>query len=131
MRMILIRLREKIASCFFHSKYIRYEIKKHDLACRINIYNDVFNKFYKIPIGYIIVIKDIEEKTAKIYFITVDNTYRKKGIGSKLLLLMIDELRDDNIKIITGILKNKELFSFYEKIGFSVNNESLLYTIND
>ncbi len=129
--MILIRLREKVASCFFHSKYIRYEIKKHDLACRINIYNDVFNKFYKIPIGYISVIKNIEEKTAKIYFITVDKKYRRKGIGSKLLLLMINVLKDDNLKIITGILKDKELISFYEKIGFSVNNENLLYTIND
>ena len=50
----------------------------------------------------------------------IHNDYRKKGIGKKLVSLVINALKKSKLSDVVILVnnKNKSVISFYKKIGF-------------
>jgi ribosomal protein S18 acetylase RimI-like enzyme len=49
--------------------------------------------------------------------ITVQETYRKQGLGSRIVAMLIDRLHHDGIEWI-GLIAEMESYPVYEKLGF-------------
>lgn len=60
---------------------------------------------------------------AYIQDVTMDKSYRKKGIGSLIINKIIEELKKRKIYWI-GLISEKNSDQFYEKIGFDKMNNS-------
>jgi len=75
-------------------------------------------------IGFIIGVK-LKKDLAKILMLSVKELFRKKNIGSSLLLNFIDEISKENIKNIELEVrcKNKKAINFYKKNGFEIINK--------
>lgn len=63
-----------------------------------------------------------------IYHTAVDQEYRKKGIGSKLVSAVLDSLKNNGINKVALVVfdRNKEGNAFWEKMGFT-SREDLVY----
>ena len=59
-------------------------------------------------------------KRGYIHHLIVHNDYRKKGIGKKLVSLVINALKKSKLSDVVILVnnKNKSVISFYKKIGF-------------
>lgn len=61
---------------------------------------------------------------AYIQDVTVHRDYRGRGIGSQIILNLIERLRQDGIKWI-GLIAEKNSSPFYRQIGFNVMPDSV------
>lgn len=63
-----------------------------------------------------------------IYHTAVDQEYRKKGIGSKLVSVVLDSLKNNGINKVALVVfdRNKEGNAFWEKMEFT-SREDLVY----
>jgi spermidine synthase len=79
-----------------------------------HIFAVCFDKNQIIAMG-----RAISDKTSDAYIqdLTVKKDYRGKGIGSKLVKKITDELKKDKIFWI-GLISEKNSNQFYEKLGF-------------
>ena len=69
-------------------------------------------------IGFLDVVSN-ESTDAYIQDVIVNPEYQGKGIGTKLMNMAIDKLREDNIYIISVIFE-EVLMGFYKKFGFNI-----------
>lgn len=76
-------------------------------------------KIYNNVIGYVVCW--LSNDTAHILNISVKKEYQNKGIGSRLLLYLFNELISLNIKIVILEVRvsNYKAISFYKKFGFN------------
>lgn len=81
-------------------------------------------------IGYIIT--TIFGNKANIASIAIDESFRKKGIGSKLVKLSFEKLKSKGIKIVELEVKvtNKNAVNFWESLGFAPVKIIPMYYIN-
>ena len=58
---------------------------------------------------------------AEIRYISVDPSYKRKGLGKKLIYKIFKECKNENIKriFLEVSLKNKQALSFYDYLGFN------------
>ncbi|MFI2960268.1 GNAT family N-acetyltransferase, partial [Priestia sp. JSM ZJ58] len=74
----------------------------------------------------------IKKRQAILIDIVVYHLFRNKGIGSKLIKYIINELKGSDIICIKGEIKNKSVISFYLKLGFKYNEHGYVYkTLRD
>ena len=61
----------------------------------------------------------ISDKASDAYLqdITVQESYRNQGLGSRIITMMIDRLRHDGIEWI-GLIAEKKSYPLYEKLAF-------------
>lgn len=61
--------------------------------------------------------KNYDDSYAEIYALYVDDSYKKKGIGSKLIEFAFEELRSEYDYVLISTLVNNSANEFYKKIG--------------
>ena len=95
---------------------------------------NIFNTFYEsFPQGFLIALKHhkivgflIGVKThdtiAKILMLSVNESHRKQGIGSALLINFLQEMLLQNIRLVNLEVRtnNKIAITFYKKHGFDI-----------
>ncbi len=106
-----------------------YPYSKGDIDALFNIYRDSFfvAEYNKLVIGYII--GRINRYLGHIISIAVDPSYRRRGIGTKLLLKLIDYFKRHGVRIIRLEVScdNYPAISLYRKIGFHEKYKILRY----
>ena len=94
----------------------------------------IFNTFYEsFPQGFLIALKHhkivgflvgikTHDTIAKILMISVNNNYRKRGIGSALIKKFLQEMLSQNIRLVDLEVRtnNKIALAFYKKHGFDI-----------
>ncbi len=72
--------------------------------------------------------KNYNGSYAEIYALYVDDSYKKKGIGSKLVAFAFEELKKEYDYVLISTLVNNSANEFYKKIGgkFVGNSDFLL-----
>ena len=94
----------------------------------------IFNTFYEsFPQGFLIALKHhkivgflvgikTHDTIAKILMISVNNNYRKQGIGSALIKNFLQEMLSQNIRLVDLEVRtnNKIALAFYRKHGFDI-----------
>lgn len=81
--------------------------------------------------------KNYDDSYAEIYTLYVDNSYKKKGIGSKLVKFAFKELRNEYDYVLISTLVDNSANEFYKKIGgkfvgncdFLLDNEKFVENI--
>ena len=56
----------------------------------------------------------------EIRYISIDPSYKRRGLGKKLIYKILEECKNENIKriFLEVSLKNKQALSFYDYLGF-------------
>ena len=94
----------------------------------------IFNTFYEsFPQGFLIALKHhkivgflvgikTHDTIAKILMISVNNNYRKQGIGSALIKNFLQGMLSQNIRLVDLEVRtnNKIALAFYKKHGFDI-----------
>lgn len=138
---IKIKIIKKIKSDvnpFLNTVYKNFEYISHNEELGHNE-NEIFrlltsNKFYGILaydatnklVGYLIGEFKLLPDNRYAYYISylfLIKKYRNKGIGTKLMKLLIDNCKAQGLKYITLTFdtNKKELYKFYEKFGFVID----------
>lgn len=68
--------------------------------------------------------KGYDDSYAEIHMLYVDNNYKQKGIGTKLVNYVFDKLRNDYKHVLISTLKENSANIFYKKIGGKKIGES-------
>lgn len=88
--------------------------------------NNFFAKDKNNFIGYIIydILKEGGRKYCLIYGIHLSKEVRGKGIGSKLMKKVLEEMRNKKVKkiVLDVSKKNKKAQKFYKKFGFEIDS---------
>ena len=61
--------------------------------------------------------KNYDDSYAEIYALYVDDSYKKQGIGSKLVAFAFEELKKEYDYVLISTLVNNSANEFYKKIG--------------
>jgi len=100
-------------------KYVKNKMNNNNCLMYVILYNNIHVGNIKIePIDY-------NTKECVLGIMIGDKNYHRKGIGTKSILLIIDVLKEKNIKnIYLGVKKdNIPAISLYKKIGFYIIEE--------
>ena len=72
---------------------------------------------YSLPVGFIL-LQDNSERLRTIRGTWIDENFRGRGLGEKLLKEILDEYEHQLVDIVVNITKGAE--GFYEKYGFKI-----------
>lgn len=118
----LLRIIDLERSCFgdgmaYNSKQIKYLITHANSNCLVETYDEVIR-------GFLVVLYKRGACVAGIETISVDNQYRGKGIGRRLLFASEEDMSTREIKKIRleVSIGNSSAVKLYEKSGYRITN---------
>ncbi len=68
--------------------------------------------------------KGYDDSYAEIYALYIDNAYKRKGVGTKIVNYVFDVLKNKYKHVIISTLKENSANDFYKKIGGKIIDES-------